>query len=1398
MKATWIGIIILLSISVFPVSAQDTAIPVTDNIEYNLSKFNGGLDAYAYDNIPVSNQYQDQILVLSKSESELDGRFYPRVQLGNNYLHFLPTQSPSDLRRLAINPSVLSMYPNMAMTFSSENNPHSPISDSFVAKDILDVQRVWDQFNITGDGVIISIVDSGVDFGISDLEDSPLLLPSGITASYDATGAGIAIANTTMTATMVGNRTELQLEDNTLFGRIGESNEFISNNDLGIELQNLDISGIAKPSISGNYKLGLIIHQGYQEHIPLQIFLFILTDSVKSGEYDTMYIDFDTSLGLSLSYNGIIFETGTRYLSLVDWSMEDEIPIDFSNPIANRDIDGDGVADVSAGALTTAYVPDTSLIDEYYVRGIDPSGVVALMYDAIGHGTLSAGAAASRGQTNYALFDDASTQEIENTTRVKLPGSAPGAKLIATKGMTLTDFIMGWLWSAGMELSVTGLMTQTNEHHVADLTSNSWGDGSIASTGSVKGMDIWSLLLDMMSVPDLLYTNYPGMLFVVSSGNGGSGIGTIATPATASMAITVGASNNYEFLNNKGRNDVAFFSARGPTPYGIMKPDIVTPGNTGFTPQQVSVGLGNGTYAAGTFGGTSEACPRGAGVVALIIQALKEKGRTVDLGSVRTILKSTAKDLGFPTSSQGAGLAQGFPAIDAIYDGPQLIVSSTQASKIAGDWLQAAFVANFDEVEHPLVTNPQPDTFIMADHTNMQSGLEIVVSFGNGTLVNVSSYDVQTVQMAEIRNSTGTFKSASAEQTIISLDSMLPSGYKNADLLQISLSLDETSWNNLVTMGVSVPSMQLYDYGGTIVNDVIKQKSWIQQLYSGHPGSDFKNEPRLRFTDTGFTEEVPGWTALNYLLFAQTYSYVTWELDRSTSIGQLTLNASLNDAFQEGMLIIGDQHFPIIISSINKVGYGQEAMNYPVEETYTAPYTLNEAYGTLDWNYRPENGDFRFYQFSVPDNATFLAIQVAWEAENVVPDAFLFNGTGHLVALSDVTYLGGGTYESYPSEFKKQNLLVEVDSNNFTLLLHFAQMPFDPVPVQFTVFSRYLTRQTLPIPEGQFDQDLNNVTGDLILTVDNYALEDFPELKINKLEVLVAQGRNGSLVDTIDAVDFIQGVTTDFDMVENYYPIDLVQGEKVDLELEWEGMTDLDLLVLGPDSLEFLEFDLLQGQGLTPSIAVEYASFAALETGTYFIYVDVVVSEEIDVTYTLNWESRKGPTLLGDNELLIPSDIFPNGEYELQIIYHSNFGVNFLEVVSSMFDNHLDFTSSLVTPSGSSILSDLATVSWQASVAVTADVFIVRDTIEISIGQAVTANSINFDTTKYANGEAIIRIYLTDGVYTHMHEVSVIIENRNPSSLLPTTTTTGSLSAFSSISLLMVLFLPIIRRRKEN
>ena len=166
-----------------------------------------------------------------------------------------------------------------------------------------------------------------------------------------------------------------------------------------------------------------------------------------------------------------------------------------------------------------------------------------------------------------------------------------------------------------------------------------------------------------------------GVVVVAAAGNGGYGsvttysgtdevathLGTINDPGNSAMAITVGSTHR-EWPHNYG---ISYFSGKGPTGDGRMKPDLVAPGERIVSCSIVKTPKEKGAYAAfQEDSGTSMAAPHVSGAAAAFMSV-----RTEFIGrpqQVKDILMGSATDLKRQREFQGAGLVDVMRALQAV------------------------------------------------------------------------------------------------------------------------------------------------------------------------------------------------------------------------------------------------------------------------------------------------------------------------------------------------------------------------------------------------------------------------------------------------------------------------------------------------------------------------------------------------------------------------------------------------------------------------------------------------------------------------------------------------------------------------------------------------------------
>ena len=127
---------------------------------------------------------------------------------------------------------------------------------------------------------------------------------------------------------------------------------------------------------------------------------------------------------------------------------------------------------------------------------------------------------------------------------------------------------------------------------------------------------------------------------------------SITDPGNADLVITVGATHRYR----PHTYGVSYFSSRGPTGDGRIKPDLVAPG------EKITAPVPEGAF--GLKDGTSMAAPHVSGAAALLMARHNELvGRP---GRLKQILCSTATDLGRERYFQGAGMLDVLRALQSV------------------------------------------------------------------------------------------------------------------------------------------------------------------------------------------------------------------------------------------------------------------------------------------------------------------------------------------------------------------------------------------------------------------------------------------------------------------------------------------------------------------------------------------------------------------------------------------------------------------------------------------------------------------------------------------------------------------------------------------------------------
>ena len=583
------------------------------------------------------------------------------------------------------------------------------------------------KYNVTGTGIKIAIVDTGVDFSNPDIKDSLARNKLNHPIMIDADGQGIILTNATFFAyidkdniirnyskplpegitsgvyqtkkgifldiSQDGKGTNVPIY-NSFFPQFGSS--IIFNGTLNTDMKIGDNNRDYIKSESGIYRLGIMYQGNVGGQIRIQVVPVLFVDSNVAGEYDTIIPDLSTSWE---DYTRFDLEAGESPNYDFDFTDEKPIVLGSGNEYLIYDSNEDGIIDYSAGTIgarvldvygviqnKTINVDDTlNAINGTLLPALDPKGeFFGVMTDFMGHGTSSTASITSKGLQEYDIYND--------TKKFVIKGVAPGAKIIPIKALWFGDTIYAWLWAAGFEneendWKFTG---KTN----VDIISNSWGISNFPSLKSAPGMDILSLIQSILVTPKSLDDDYPGITIVSSAGNSGPGYGTIGLPNTSPFGISVGATTNNVFVGygpfeNQPRfgnstshyNHVVDFSSRGPGIIGDPKPDIMSIGAYGFTPStMLKIEKDSKKESFSLFGGTSMAAPIVSGSAAVLMEGLNKKSKDYDPFTIKNILMSTATDLQNDPFNQGSGLVNVDSALGFVNGDNEIFIVYNDAS----------------------------------------------------------------------------------------------------------------------------------------------------------------------------------------------------------------------------------------------------------------------------------------------------------------------------------------------------------------------------------------------------------------------------------------------------------------------------------------------------------------------------------------------------------------------------------------------------------------------------------------------------------------------------------------------------------------------------------------------
>jgi len=798
------------------------------------------------------------------------------------------------------------------------------------------------KYNYTGAEIKIAIVDTGVDFSNPDLRDSLARDEQNFPMMLDADGQGLVLTNATFIANIdkygvLANITKPVIEKiNRSLEKNATSTVYLTKNGVFLNLKQkgkgtpvsiynsfFPASGLA-PKFNGtildDYKIGKskhdyiksasgvyhfgMMYQGAMQgpFTSVQAVPVLVVDSQASGLYDTIIPDISTSWK---DYTKFDLKKGQKPEYDFDFTDETPIKIGSGNEFLVYDSNKDGKLDYSAGTIGAQIVDvygvmsqNKSSVDKFLkatngtlLLPLDPKGnFFGVMTDFVGHGTGAASSIASKGKEQYDIYN--------NTKKYVLPGVAPGAKIIPVKALWFGDTVYGWLWASGFDS--TNSTWKFSGQPRADIISNSWGISNFPSLKTTPGIDVLSLIVNVLSTPQSIDPKYPGVVIISSAGNAGPGYGTMGLPNAAPFGITVGATTNNVYVGYgafKGQprfgnttehaNHLVDFSSRGPSIIGDPKPDLLDTGAYGFVPSNVlKAKKDSKAESFSMFGGTSMAAPLVSGSAAVVMQGLKEKNQDYDPFMIKNILMSTATDIYNDPFTQGAGFVNSYKAaqfvngeggvftvynnstyhtIKQVLDSPTLRLNQT---------LPGFNIFKLSEKTHPQTSwfggrlapgDKSTTTFTIENPGNQTITIQVIPQ--KLELIERSEINSTTkIRLKDILyNKTGVFRPDYIKLSDVSKHDSLSSYYdnhtsmpKDTELMVMNLNFAFSDFMNktekLYASDMKIASLYLYDWndkdGDSKVSSselslVNRGGSWgtVQELRVSDPNSKFEGVP---------------------------------------------------------------------------------------------------------------------------------------------------------------------------------------------------------------------------------------------------------------------------------------------------------------------------------------------------------------------------------------------------------------------------------------------------------------------------------------------------------------------------------------------------------------------------
>ncbi len=866
--------------------------------------------------------------------------------------------------------------------------------------------EAWDA-GYTGEGSVVSVLDGGTDWGHPDMLNTWQTGPDGWPLAFDPFDTLTLLVDPTFIEQGMSWYTPTEAYDDFVQSRQDKQKGILRvehavrtgpSRNFGVPagFNTHRYSFPAAWTKSGEVRLG-----GHPDDHLLAVFgeraAFIVVDPIPAGVYDTVYVDLDN-----------------------DHSFSDEKPVTKASPASYRDMNGDGLTDISGGLLY--HISDGSnpltggpeFFDDFV---FGPGELLAWTGDfdpAIGgHGTLTASNVVGQGVINGLAPTFADVPG--GTPPGMVLGGAPHAKL-APMGDIYFSF----------EFSTQFGYLLTNAAGI-DITSNSYGDSSLDNDG-----------FDALSQEADFWTAFFGAttLLIGSTGNGAPGYGTVNAPSPI-LGMSVGASTQFggtgwdSILNHSQirDNDVIGWSDRGPGATGANGVDIVADGAYSSGDATLNT-VFNGDNAWVTWGGTSRSTPVAAGGAALVYQAWRDAhGADLPPGfalTAREIMKAGARDLGYDVFTQGAGSLDAGAAVALAESGEDGITPSEWRP---GDYRGEEFgvfpqVLAAGESDTQTFALGAPGSYQLSDrvltktHTETMDFTSSPISQESAPNFNVPDYLIDVTDLV----------GDNADADLMTVRLIFPNeefdhnGDFDYDQRWRLLVYDWTDVNgdgnlwtdkdgdgavdNKTFNRVSNPDgnpdtkwdsteVDQYEYVRFTYNSAATN---AHHMHVGDPAERMSDGIFIGLQHPEKSDEIP---QTHFQVRVDFYENQDWDWLSTPGVASDSFEATLTvpegtpAGMYEGAIVAsnGDRAtaIPVVVTVAVEAGQADDgtltgSLRFGgadvAADQEVLPYNNGAVFGSHDWNWRPESGDWRFFYLDVPETPTpgsLFLVNTTWE-----------------------------------------------------------------------------------------------------------------------------------------------------------------------------------------------------------------------------------------------------------------------------------------------------------------------------------------------------------------------------------------------------------------------------------